>query len=251
MGKSAESGSLITMECTERLGGMKTKPMQLGEVTEVVVDTTVQEKAVTFPTDAKLVDRTRVRLPKACGVRLRQAYTRVGKRALIKHQRYAQVRQFKGANRQLHRLKTQLGRVWRDIDRKLPAGPTSTPSSGPSCSVPAAYWRSSAVNVAPKSTRCTRPMACFGKGKVHKSYEFVGVEVFATPMRSSRGRQFVLAAKAHAGKSLRRAHACRIPDIDKTIGATLGASSPMPAIAATMRRRLTTCAFIPPARSGA
>ena len=55
-----------------------------------VVDTTVQPKNVTFPTDAKLVNRAReklVTLAKKLGVELRQSYARVGKLALVKHQR--------------------------------------------------------------------------------------------------------------------------------------------------------------------
>src|ERR1700750_1413832 len=53
---------------------------------KVIVDTTVQPKAVAFPTDAKLMHRARerlVRLAKQHGVRLRQSYSRVGKHALI------------------------------------------------------------------------------------------------------------------------------------------------------------------------
>ena len=46
------------------------------------------------------------------------AYTRVGKFALIKHQRYAHAKQFKRANRALRTLKTYLGRVIRDIPRQ-------------------------------------------------------------------------------------------------------------------------------------
>ena len=105
---------------------VKTKAMQIAELREVVVDTTVQEKAATFPTDAKLLNRSRVRLvrlSKTHGVRLRQSYTRVGKLALIKHQRYAHAKQFKRANRQLRRLRTQLGRVSRDIERKIAGQP--------------------------------------------------------------------------------------------------------------------------------
>jgi IS5 family transposase len=58
----------------------------------VIVDTTVQPKNVTFPTDAKLLNRARenlVRLSKLHGLALRQSYARVGKLALIQHQRYA------------------------------------------------------------------------------------------------------------------------------------------------------------------
>ena len=55
-----------------------------------------------FPTGAKLLNRARerlVRLAQKLGVRLRQSYRRVGKLALIKHQRYAHAHQFKRANR--------------------------------------------------------------------------------------------------------------------------------------------------------
>src|SRR5438045_5588249 len=76
---------------------------------QVIIDTTVQEKAITFPTDAKLIHRARerlVRLAKRHGVRLRQSYVRVGKIALIRHQRYAHAKQFKRANQALRRLRT-------------------------------------------------------------------------------------------------------------------------------------------------
>src|SRR4051812_41667495 len=52
---------------------------------QVVIDTTVQEKAIAFPTDAKLMHRARerlARLAQASGVALRQSYVRVGKIAL-------------------------------------------------------------------------------------------------------------------------------------------------------------------------
>jgi IS5 family transposase len=52
-------------------------------------------------------------------VKLRQSYARVGKFALIQHQRYAHAKQFKRANRALKKLRTYLGRVIRDITRKI------------------------------------------------------------------------------------------------------------------------------------
>jgi hypothetical protein len=64
-----------------------------------------------------------VKLAKKLGVELRQSYTRVGKFALIQHQRYAHARQFKRANRPLRTLKTYLGRVIRDIARKIDGDP--------------------------------------------------------------------------------------------------------------------------------
>ena len=50
-----------------------------------------------------------VRVAKRHGVGLRQSYQRLGKIALIGHQRYAHAKQFKRANRALKTLRTQLG----------------------------------------------------------------------------------------------------------------------------------------------
>jgi transposase, IS5 family len=99
---------------------VKVKAMRLFDLREAVVDTTVQEKAVAFPTDAKLRNRARerlVRLARRHGVKLRQSYAGVGKFAFIKHRRYAHARQFKRAKRSLRTLKTYLGRVMRDTER--------------------------------------------------------------------------------------------------------------------------------------
>src|SRR6516164_3203212 len=74
----------------------RTEAMKPSDLARVVIDTTVQPKAVMFPTDAKLLNRARerlVRLTKKLGVSLRQSYARIGKLALIKHQRYAHAHQ--------------------------------------------------------------------------------------------------------------------------------------------------------------
>ena len=59
------------------------------------------------------------RLQALLGVGLRQSYARVGKFALIKHQRYAHAHQFKRAGKALRKLRTYLGRVIRDIRRRI------------------------------------------------------------------------------------------------------------------------------------
>ena len=87
----------------------------------MIIDTTVQEKAVAFPTDARLMHRARerlVRLARQHGVALRQSYARVGKRALIKQQRYAHARQFKRANRALKSIRTTLDARHHPQDRR-------------------------------------------------------------------------------------------------------------------------------------
>ena len=102
---------------------LRTKVLKESSLTCVNVDTTVQEKAVAFPTDARLYQKARIALVRAAkkrGVALRQSYKRLGKQALIQQGRYSHARQPKRARRETRRLKTWLGRVIRDIQRKCP-----------------------------------------------------------------------------------------------------------------------------------
>jgi len=86
------------------------------------VDTTVQEKAISFPADVKLSHRMReklVELSKECGVELRQSYTRKSKYSLLMRSRYKLCRQMRRSKRELKNVKKYLGRVVRDIERKI------------------------------------------------------------------------------------------------------------------------------------
>jgi transposase, IS5 family len=193
---------------------------------QVIIDTTVQDKAIAFPTDAKLMHRARERLVALAqrhGVRLRQSHVRVGKTALLRQQRYAHARQFKRANRMLRRLRTLLGRVIRDITRKIKgdAGLEQV------FAVPLSLARR--VKDQRRQERGRKVYAlhapeveCIGKGKAHRPYEF-GVKVsVATPLQRSRGGQFVAHVKALPGNPYDgHTLASVIPDIEQTIGAEL------------------------------
>jgi len=75
---------------------------------KTVVDTTVMPKNITYPTDAKLYHRalsSLVREAKKREMRLRQTYTRVSKRALIRSSRYAHARQMNRSRRETRKLK--------------------------------------------------------------------------------------------------------------------------------------------------
>jgi IS5 family transposase len=70
--------------------GLKSKAIKPAELKRVTVDTTVQEKAVSFPTDSKLLNRSRVRLVKLAQkhrIALRQSCARKGPAALLKANR--------------------------------------------------------------------------------------------------------------------------------------------------------------------
>src|SRR5579864_1020569 len=92
------------------------------DLKRVTVDTTVQPKAISFPTDAKLLHaaiKGLNRLAKKHGVRLRQSYLRLAKRAALMAGRYAHAKQFKRHQRQLRFLRARLGRLIRDIGRNI------------------------------------------------------------------------------------------------------------------------------------
>jgi IS5 family transposase len=102
--------------------GMRMKAIRPAELQRVNVDTTVQTKAIRFPTDARLYHRCRERLVKearAEGLEIKQSYQHVGKRLLMQSSRYAHARQMKRARACTRQLKTHLGRVMREIDRQV------------------------------------------------------------------------------------------------------------------------------------
>jgi IS5 family transposase len=76
----------------------------------------VQPKAISFPTDAKLLHaaiRGLNRLARKHGIRLRQSYSRAAKAAAMMAGRYAHAKQFKRHQRQLRILRSRLGRIIR------------------------------------------------------------------------------------------------------------------------------------------
>jgi transposase, IS5 family len=75
------------------------------------------------PIDPSLLTRWRKRIGPAGLERLlaetvRQAHTRLAKTAAVKAGRYAHARQYRRMKRELRRLRTYLGRVYRDVGRK-------------------------------------------------------------------------------------------------------------------------------------
>jgi transposase, IS5 family len=196
------------------------------DLARAVVDTTVQPKNVTFPTDAKLVNRAReklVTLAKKLGVELRQSYVRVGKLALVKHQRYAHARQFGRAAKALRKLKTYLGRVIRDIARKIEGDPRRENAFARLISLARRVRDQQRGQRGPKVYSLHAPeVECIGKGKPHKPYEF-GVKVsVATTLKRCKGGQFVTHVQALPGNPYDGHTLARIiPAIEALLGNTI------------------------------
>ena len=205
---------------------VRTGAMKPSDTRRVIVDTTVEPKNVMFPTDAKLINRAReklVKLAKKLGVDLRQSYVRVGKLALIKHQRYAHAKQFKRANKALRKLKTYLGRTVRDITRQIAGEDDLKAMFARLLHLAGRVLVQNRHQRGPKVYSLHAPeVECIGKGKPHRPYEF-GVKVsVATTLRRSKGGQFALHAKALPGNPY-DGHTLQtvIPDIEATIGSQI------------------------------
>lgn len=151
---------------------VREKQVTSKELSQVNVDTTVQEKNITHPTDSKLYLRAIEKLADASekrGVKLRQTYRRVAKKAAIMAGRYAHAKQFKRMRRQLRKLKTWLGRVLRDMRRKV---------SDPDVALEELLSRCERLHAQERTDKkklysLHEPdVQCISKGKAHKRYEF-------------------------------------------------------------------------------
>jgi IS5 family transposase len=89
---------------------------------EVLLDSTVQEKNITYPTDAKLhkriIDKVN-KIAKKEGIPLRQTYTRTLKQLLIDQRFHNHPKRRKKAKAALRKIKTIAGRQTRDIERQF------------------------------------------------------------------------------------------------------------------------------------
>ena len=180
-----------------------TGALKKSDLARVTVDTTVQPKNITFPTDAKLLEaaiRQLAKLAKSQDVPLRQSYTRVAKRAAMMAGRYAHAKQFKRHNRRLKFLRTRLGRLIRDIGRKIDGDETLEALFSD------ALMKARQIRSQKQRQRGWKLYSwhaseteCIGKGKARMPYEF-GVKVsLTTTNKRAKGGQFILHAKALPG----------------------------------------------------
>ena len=168
------------------------------------MDTTVQPKNITHPTDTKLMHKAIVMLgalARKHGAKLRQSYVRVAKQAAIMAGRYAHAKQWKRQRRRLKFPRARPGRLIRDIRRKIAgdavlkeifAIPLTWAAQVHSQQQRQRGWKLHSLH-APEVER-------IAKGKAHKPYEFGCKVSITTTNARSPGGQFVLHAKAFHGR---------------------------------------------------
>lgn len=188
--------------------------LKKADLARITVDSSVQPKNITFPTDAKLLETAIQKLGKLAkkhGISLRQSYLWLAKRAAMMAGRDAHAKQFKRHNKMLKFLRTRLGRIIRDIQRKIDGdGGLEDVFARP-------LLKASQIRSQKKCQRGWKLYSwhapeteCIGKGKAAKPYEF-GCKVSLTttnkrckPLAAKsaagqRGGQFILHAKAFHG----------------------------------------------------
>ncbi|WP_235993567.1 IS5 family transposase [Paraburkholderia solitsugae] len=159
---------------------MEMKAVTPAELERVIVDTTVQEKAVAYPTDSRLLEVARARLvqlAQRAGLALKQTYEREGKRLRRRAGGYAHAKQFRRLRRVLKRQRTVLGRLLRDIERKLSGAPDERQTQ-------LRVWLERAWRICRQRPKDKNKLyalhapevECIGKGKARQPYEF-GVKV--------------------------------------------------------------------------
>jgi IS5 family transposase len=182
-----------TLEAGKRAGALKRQSFD-----KVIVDTTVQEKAVAHPTDSRLLNTAREKLVEAAqreGIELRQSYARVGPRKQLQAGRYAHAKQYKRMQGAIRSLRTWLGRVIRDVERK---------ATTPSPALVEILARAKRLHAQRREDKHklyawhAPEVECIAKGKARTPYEF-GVKVslavtakegFVVGMRSMPGNPY-------------------------------------------------------------
>ena len=172
-----EAGVEVLLKATIETA-VSTQAVQPNEFERVIVDSTVQEKAIAHPVDSRLLEIARAKVvaaAKGAGISLKQTFAKEGKELRRKAGGYAHAKQFKRLRRVLKRQRTLLGIVLREIQRKLG---TASGSAVARAQLDTLMGRAERIRTQrPKDKNKLYALhapevECIGKGKARKPYEF-------------------------------------------------------------------------------
>jgi transposase, IS5 family len=162
------------------------KAIKPTEFERIIVDSTVQEKAIAYPVDSRLLEIARHKIvmhAKRCGIALRQSFAKEGKTLKRKAGGCAHAKQFKRLQRTVKRQRTIVGKLIREVRSRLSAGAFSL-AARPT-TLAALYTlleRADRIRIQqPKDKNKLYALhapevECISKGKARNRYEF-GVKV--------------------------------------------------------------------------
>ena len=210
-----------TLAAAHRGGALSVKATEA-----VAVDTTVQEKAIAHPTEHGLLLTAIEQLgaqAKKSGLRLRQSYVRVARRAAMKTGRYLHAQQKKRAKKQVKFMRVRLRRLQRDIRRKMAAASGLAERQMKRLEIALGKaWRIAQQRRGDPgylySWHATE-VECISKGKARAPYEFGCKVSLATNLHPAKGGHFILHAQAlHGNPYDGHTLAAALEDIRKIVG---------------------------------
>ncbi len=193
---------LLAQTITAAVNMKLISPKELGTV---VVDSTVQPKAIAHPTDSKLLETARQKLVEAAkdaGIDLKQTFAKEGRLLRFKAGRYAHAKQFKRMGRAIKRQRTIVARIARRMERGASA---LTQAVRDALQSSLAKARQIVAQAASRKNTSTTPklyawhapeVECIAKGKSKTPYEF-GVKV---GIASTLKHNLIVGARSFAGK---------------------------------------------------
>ena len=119
-----EAGMQVILKATIDTA-VTSKAIKPAEFERIIVDSTVQEKAIAYPVDSRLLEIARHKIvvhAKRCGIALRQSFAKEGKTLKRKAGGYAHAKQFKRLNRTIKRQRTIVGKLIREVRSRLSTG---------------------------------------------------------------------------------------------------------------------------------
>jgi IS5 family transposase len=180
--------------------GLDTETIAKKDMEEVTVDTTVMPKHIAFPTDSRLLNKSRerlVKLAKKKGVPLRQNYNQVTKKLSWQISGYLHAKQMKRAAAAIKKMKTITGRVVRDIERKI-SGNEELQFVFKNELEKAHRLLNQTKTSKNKLYSLHEPdVECIAKGKARVRYEFGCKAGFI--MTNKKGKDFILGASSFHG----------------------------------------------------
>jgi len=181
--------------------GLKTGVVTPRDLKKVIIDTTVQEKAIRFPTDTQLCHKARQELVKTAqknGVALRQSYARKSKHALFLANKYMAARQMGRGRKMAKKVRNYLGRVIRDIERAAAHNSIHAAAFGADLVKARKIYAQAGNSKEPDKVYSWHApeVECIAKGKAHKRYEF-GCKA---SVAATNKNPFIVGSKAHHGR---------------------------------------------------
>ena len=165
---------------------LASKAIKPAEFERIIVDSTVQEKAIAYPVDSRLLEIARHKIvvhAKRCGIALRQSFAKEGKTLKRKAGGYAHAKQFKRLQRTVKRQRTIVGKLIREVRSRLSTGAFNA-AAAPTTLAALIILLERADRIRTQQPKDKNKLyalhapevECISKGKARNRYEF-GVKV--------------------------------------------------------------------------